>query len=81
MFSLDDIGATVRVFKGETGDAEKTWLNLPFTRLVMEKTIRPAIDKMKAELGTTAKTAEGLAIDASDSYAVEMIMADKLAEG
>jgi hypothetical protein len=79
--SLDKIQEHVRTLMGKVGENDKTWLNLPFTRLVMKETIRPAIEKMKAELGTTAKTAEGLAIDASDSYAVEMICADKLAEG
>lgn len=75
---LDKVKENVRILLGQVGDNDRAWLNLPFTRLVLRETVSPAIEKMKQELGSTAKTAEGIAIDASDSYALEMILADYL---
>lgn len=78
--SLDEVQASVRVLLGEVGPESKTWLNLPYTRLTMESTIRPGIEKAKMIIGTTSKTDEGMAIDPSDASAVELIIADFLGE-
>jgi len=63
----------IRTLKGFVGENDITWLNLPFARITMDNTVRPAIEKMKALIGSVAKDEDGMSKDASDSRCVEMI--------
>lgn len=77
---MEDLQKHVRTLKGFVGENDITWLNLPFQRVTMEKTIRPGIEKMKTVIGSVGKDEDGMAKDASDSYAVEMAFAEILAD-
>lgn len=71
--TVEEIADSVRVLKGEVGENDKTWLNLPFTRLVMDNAIRPALEKAKKLIGTVAADNGGVAIEPTDAQAMEIV--------
>jgi len=69
----NEIEKHIRTLKGFVGSADLTWLNICVTREVMDNTIRPALELAKANIGTVGKDEEGMAKDASDGAALEVI--------
>lgn len=75
---LDDLKKHVRTLKGFTGENDIVWRNLPFIRQVVEKTIDPALELARANIGSVGKDDEGISKDASDSACVEIWAAEYL---
>lgn len=69
---LDELKKYVRTLKGFVGDNDIVWKNLPFTRQVVEKTIDPAVELARANIGSVGKDDEGVSKDASESACVEV---------
>jgi hypothetical protein len=69
---LDDIKKHIRTLKGLTGENDIVWRNIPFTRIVAEKTIDPALELTRANIGSVGKDEEGISKDASDGACVEI---------
>ena len=69
---IETLKQHVRTLKGFTGENDIVWRNFPFTRLVAENTIDPAIALAKANIGSVSKDEEGFSKDASDSACVEV---------
>lgn len=70
----------VRTLKGLVGENDFDWLHLYMKRSVIDNTARPALELMKAHIGTVGRDDEGIAQDASDSRAAELIFADYLVD-
>lgn len=68
---MEDLKKHIKVLKGLTGENDLTWLNLCFQTKVMEDTVRPAIEKIKAHAGSVGKDDDGVSKDITDSKAVE----------
>jgi len=77
--SLEQIKELVKTLKGLSGENELIFLNFYVKRIVAEETIRPALEKMKAQIGSVGRDAEGIAIDPSDGAALEAMAANCLA--
>lgn len=77
---LEDLKKHIRTLKGLTGENDLTWFNVCVKRAAMDKTIRPALEKVKAIIGSVGKDDEGVSQDASDGAALEMAMAEILAD-
>lgn len=69
---LEAIKKHVRTLKGITGENDIVWRNIPFTRIVAEKTIDPALELTRANIGSVGKDDEGISKDASDAACVEI---------
>ncbi len=70
--TIDEIKKSVRTLKGLVGESDIVWKNIPFTRLALEKTINPALELTRANIGTMSKDDEGVAKEASEASCVEM---------
>jgi hypothetical protein len=77
---INDLTKNVRTLKGFVGENDFVWLNLFVKRSALENTMRPALDLMKAHIGSVKKDDEGISQDANDGTAAEMIFADYLAD-
>ena len=77
--SLADIKQHVRTLKGLVGENDIINRTFGWTRLAITETIDPAIELAKRAIGSSGRDADGNAIETSDSKAVEMILADFLA--
>lgn len=75
---LEDLKKHVRTLKGLVGENDIIWRNLPFTRQVVEKTIDPALELARANIGSVGKDDEGISKDASDAACVEVWAVDYL---
>lgn len=69
---LDTVKKNVRTLKGFVGENDIVWRNLPFTRIVVENTIDPALELARANIGSVGKDEEGISKDASDAACVEV---------
>lgn len=69
---LDELKDHIRTLKGFVGENNIEWVNLPFTRSVLEKTIKPAAELARANIGSVGKDDEGISKDASMSACVEV---------
>jgi hypothetical protein len=78
--TLSEISQHVKTLKGEIGDEAFVILHIKIKQSVMDKVVRPALETMKAKIGSTGKDGEGYSIDASDGRALEMIAADWLSD-
>jgi hypothetical protein len=70
----------IRTLKGLVGENDFDWLHLYMKRSVIDNTARPALELMKAHIGSVGKDEEGISQDASDSRAAELIFADYLVD-
>jgi hypothetical protein len=77
--SLADIKQHVRTLKGLVGVNDIINRTFGWTRQAVDETIDPAIRLAKNAIGSTGRDAEGNAIEPSDSKAIELILADFLA--
>jgi hypothetical protein len=75
-----EIQQHVRTLKGQVGEEAMSWLHIYAKQLALDNVIRPALDKMKAEIGSVGKDDEGYGIDASDGVAIEKICVSYLLE-
>ena len=73
--SLSEIKELVKKLKGLTGEDELIWLNICVKKIVLENTIRPALDLMKKVIGSKGRDEDGNAIEASDGEALEGVCA------
>ena len=69
---LEEIQKHVRTLKGLVGEHDIVFKNLAFTRQQVEKTIDPAIELTRANIGSVGKDEEGISKDASESACVEV---------
>ena len=69
---LEEIQKHVRTLKGLVGENDIVFKNLAFTRQQVEKTIDPAIELARANIGSVGKDEEGISKDASESACVEV---------
>ena len=76
--SMDILKQHVRTLKGISGANDMCFLNVYVNREVLDKTIRPALDLARMNIGSVSKDADGMSIDASDAKALEMIAVEYL---
>jgi hypothetical protein len=74
----EELESHVRVLMGETGENDIAWLNLRMQRLTIDNVIKPAFEKAKINIGSVATDADGIAQDASDSRALEIVCVNYL---
>lgn len=75
---MEDLQKHIKVLKGLVGEYDLTYLNLCFQTIVMDTTVRPALEKIKASYGSVGKDADGVSQDISDAKAVEMMAVNTL---
>jgi hypothetical protein len=78
--SLEDIEKVVAKLQGKTGDDEMVWVNIVVKKVVREQVIDPALSLAKMNIGTTGTDSDGVAIEASDGRALEVLAAEYLAD-
>ena len=71
--SLGEIKEIVKKLKGLTGEDELVWINFCVKKVVLEQTVRPALDLAKSVIGSKGRDEDGQAIEASDGEALEML--------
>ena len=71
--SLEEIKTHVKTIKGLIGEDAMEWLHIYAKKSAIDTSIRPALEKMKALIGSTGKDEEGVSKDASDGSALEKI--------
>jgi hypothetical protein len=76
--SLEQIKELVKTLKGLSGENELIFLHFYVKKIVADETVRPALEKMKAQIGSVGRDGEGNAIDPSDGSALEGICAEFL---
>jgi hypothetical protein len=69
---LDELKKHVRTLKGFVGENDIEWVNLPFTKSVLDNTIRPAAELTRANIGSVGKDDEGISKDASMASVIEV---------
>lgn len=74
----DEVAQHVRTLRGFVGENDITWINIAVLRSALTNTVRPALECAKALIGDTGRDNEGIACEASDGRALEMISADFL---
>lgn len=77
---LGDIKKAVRILKGLTGEDELIWVNFSLKRSVKEEVLDPALKLAKLLIGDSGRDEEGMAIEASDGAALEIIAVEFLNE-
>jgi len=77
---LDEIKRHVRTLKGFVGEHDIVNRTFGWTKETFDSTIAPAIELAKRHLGSSGRDAEGMAIDPSDSRAIEVLAAEYLAD-
>lgn len=75
---MEDLKRHVRTLKGFVGEDDLTWVNIQVKRSANDNIIRPALEKMKALLGSGPKDDEGISKDASDGAALEAMAVEVL---
>lgn len=78
--AFEEVQQHVRTLKGQVGDEAMSWLHIYAKQLAIDSVIRPALDKMKAVIGSVKKDDEGFSQDASDGSALEKICVGYLLE-
>lgn len=73
--SLAEIKEIVKKLKGLTGEDELVWLNVCIKRIVLEQTVRPALELAKKVIGSKGRDEDGQAIEASDGESLELLAA------
>lgn len=74
----EQVAEFVRTLKGQTGEDEVVWVNLPVKRIVRDKVLRPALELAKARLGSSYRDKDGNAVEPSDANALEVLAVEFL---
>lgn len=77
---LEEVNQSVAESKGLTGDDAMVWMNITLKKAARDEVIKPALALAKKNIGTVGKDSEGMAVDASDGAALEMVCADFLSD-
>ena len=77
---IEDIEERVKKIQGKVGDDAEEWMNFKVKRVVKEQVIKPALEKFKLLIGTVGEDADGMAIEPSDSAALEAMAAHGLSD-
>ena len=77
---IEQIEEQVKRIQGKTGDDAEEWLNFKVKRIVKDAVIKPALEKCKLVIGTVAEDEDGMAIEPSDSAALEGLAAYYLSD-
>lgn len=72
---METLKTHVRTLKGFVGENDFEWLNFYVKRSAATNTIRPALEKIKAIIGSAGKDEDGISKDPSDGAALESAMA------
>jgi hypothetical protein len=72
------LNKNIRTLKGFVGENDFVWLNLYVRKSALDNTMRPALELMKAHIGSVKKDDEGISQDASDGTSAEYIFAEYL---
>lgn len=75
---MEDLLTHIRTLKGLVGENDLTWLNICLKRAALDNTVRPALEKAKALIGSVGKDDDGVSKDASDGAALEAISVEFL---
>lgn len=78
--SAEDVQVEVEIILGKVGDESMVWLNVHLKKLSRENIIKPALELAKKHIGSTSTDADGVAQDATDGRALELICANFLAD-
>lgn len=78
--TVAEVEATVRKYKGQTGDDLPVTKSYKTTKSAYENVISTAFEKARMLLGSAGRDAEGNAKDYSDGVCLEVICADWLAD-
>lgn len=76
--SIEEIKQHVRTLKGLVGEDELVFLRFSIKKIVLDETVRPALELAKNFIGSIGKDSEGNSIDPSDSMALESIAVEYL---
>lgn len=76
---LEHLKKAVADIKGETGDEAMVWLNVSIKQGARE-VVKKAISVAKKQIGSVSTNDEGIAQDASDGRALELIATDFLSD-
>jgi hypothetical protein len=77
--SLEEVQFEVDTILGLTEDESMVWMNIRMKKLARENVVAPGLAKAKRYMGQTQDD-EGNFVDASDGAALEMVMANWLAD-
>ena len=77
---IEQIEAVVDKLQGKTGDNAEVWLNFKVKKIVRDNVVQPALELAKMNIGTVAKDEDGIAVEPSDSAALEGISASYLTD-
>jgi hypothetical protein len=75
---MEDLKQHIRTLKGFVGENALTHVNFCVTVAALSNTIRPALEKMKALIGSVGKDDDGISKDASDGAALEAMSVEIL---
>lgn len=78
--SAEEVQVEVETIMGKVGDESMVWLNIHLKKLSRENIIKPALELAKKHIGSTSTNEEGIAQDATDGRALELICANFLAD-
>jgi hypothetical protein len=78
--TAEEVQVEVETIMGKVGDESMVWLNIHLKRLSRENIIKPALELAKKHIGSTSTDADGVAQDATDGRALELICANFLAD-
>ena len=77
---IEQIESMVNKVQGKTGDNAEVWLNFKVKKIVRDNVVQPALDLCKMNIGTVAKDEDGIAVEPTDSAALEGISASYLTD-
>ncbi len=69
----DEIQKHVQTLKGFVGEDSMGWVHLYMKQIVIDKVVKPALEKARMVIGSVGKDGEGNSQDASDGRAAEVI--------
>lgn len=77
---METLKEAVAHLQGQVGDEARVWLNVNVGKSQRDDVILPAIELAKKNIGTVSEDDDGMAQDASDGRALEIICAAFLAD-
>jgi hypothetical protein len=78
--TTEEIKLEVDTLQGKVADDSIVWLNISLKKIARDNVLRPAIDLAKKHIGSVGVDDDGVAKDASDGAALEVICANFLAD-
>lgn len=78
--SSKEVDEEVRRLLGQMGDDAIIIRSIAFVKAAYEKTIKPGMEKLRKNMGSAGRDAEGKAIEYSDGAVIEMAFANVLAD-